>query len=450
MKIAFVTYPAGPLLPPYHGSMGASIYAIASALAKSCEVLVYGVEDQQRGAKSGIYEGARYRFFRSSAKDRLLLRTRDRLSRLVQIATPISTSDLLFPSFGRQVARDLEKEQCDVIHVQHCSQYVPIIRAFNPRSKIVLHIHAEWFSQSNLSVIERRIRPVDLLLTVSDYVTRKTQHQIRAVADRCETMYNGIDTQEFDREKDYESAGRREEKRLLYIGGAWPHKGAHVLLDAFKIVAARFPQVRLDIVGPRGFYPLEECFDLKDQTQLRSVAPFFAKNRVALLKRKLRLGSSDQGTYLRFLKEKLAGGLAGKVTFHGFLPRPELIDHYYNADVFVFPPIWNEAFGCTPVEAMAAGTPVVATRSGGIVETIRDHETGFLVERNDSHALAEAILMLLENDALRENMGKAARRRAIEHFHWDTIVAAMYDRYKSLCQVDSTIGTLREQVRAAP
>jgi len=116
--------------------------------------------------------------------------------------------------------------------------------------------------------------------------------------------------------------------------------------------------------------------------------------------------------------------------------------------VFVFPPIWNEAFGCTPVEAMAAGTPVVATRSGGIVETIRDHETGFLVERNDSHALAEAVLKLLENDPLRESMGRAARRRAVEHFHWDTIVAAMYDRYQRLCQVDSTIGIVREPVPA--
>jgi hypothetical protein len=45
-------------------------------------------------------------------------------------------------------------------------------------------------------------------------------------------------------------------------------------------------------------------------------------------------------------------------------------------------------------------------------------------------------------------MGRAARRRALEHFHWDTIVAAMYDRYQSLCQVDSTIGTLREPVPA--
>jgi glycosyltransferase involved in cell wall biosynthesis len=174
---------------------------------------------------------------------------------------------------------------------------------------------------------------------------------------------------------------------------------------------------------------------LNDQTQLRSVAPFFAKNRVALLKRRLGFGPSDQGTYLSFLKEKLAGDLAGKVTFHGFLSRPELIDYYYDADVFVFPPIWNEAFGCTPVEAMAAGTPVVATRTGGIVETMRDHETGFLVEKHDSHALAEAILKLLENDALREIMGRAARRRALDRFDWDTIVTAMHDRYQSLCRV---------------
>jgi glycosyltransferase involved in cell wall biosynthesis len=344
---------------------------------------------------------------------------------------------------------DLEKEQCDVIHVQHCSQYVPIIRAFNPKAKLVLHIHAAWFSQSNLAIIERRLRPLDLLLTVSDYVTRKTQRDVRAIADRCETMHNGIVTHEFDREKDYVSAGRRAEKRLLYIGGVWPHKGPHVLLDAFKIVAARYSQVRLDIVGPQSYFPLEECFDLNNQTQLRSVAPFFAKNRVALLKRKLGFGPADQGTYLGFLKEKLAGDLVRKVTFHNFLTRPELIDHYYNADVFVFPPIWNEPFGATPVEAMAAGTPVVATRSGGILETMRDHETGFLVEKNDCHALAEAILKLLENDPLRESMGRAARKRAFQHFHWDTIVAAMYDRYQNLCRVDSTTDTVKEHVRGA-
>jgi glycosyltransferase involved in cell wall biosynthesis len=440
MKIAFVIYPILPVLPPYHGSVGVPTYQIASALAKSCDVLVYGLEDKQMGAKSGMYEGARYRFFPSSARDRLLFRARDRLSRLVQIWSPMSSSNLLYPSFGHRVAIDLKAEQCDVIHIQHCPQYVPVIRAFNPKAKIVLHLHAELFSQCNLAVIERRLRSLDLLFTVSDYVTHKTQQDIPAIAGRCETMYNGIDAQEFDREKDYKSAGRREEKRLLYIGAVSPHKGPHILLDAFKIVASRFPQVRLDIVGPQVSYPVEEVFDFNDQAQLRSVGPFFAKRRVARLKAKLGIGSPDQGTYLRLLREKLLGDLALKVTFHSLIPRPELIDHYYNADVFVFPSIWNEGFGAPPVEAMAAGTPVVATRSGAMVETVRDQETGFLVEKNDCHALAEAILKLLENDALRERMGRAARKRALEHFNWDRIVAAMHNRYQRLCGANSTSG----------
>jgi len=449
MKIAFVAYPTAELLPPYQGSMGASIYAIASTLAKSCEVLVYGVEDKQRGAKSGIYEGAHYRFFPSSAKDRFAIGARECLSPLIQISSPISTSNLLFPSFGRQVAMDLAKEQCDVVHVQHCSQYVPVIRPFNPKAKIVLHIHAEWFSQCNLAVIERRLRSLDLLLTVSDYVTRKARHDIPALADRCETMYNGIDTREFDREKDYEANNRRKVKRLLYVGGVWPHKGAHILLDAFKMVVARYPQVRLDIVGPQGGpYPLEECFDLADQVVLPSVVPFFAKHPIGLIKAKLGVGTSDRESYLDLLRAKLTGDLASKVTFHGFLSRPELVDHYYNADVFAFPPIWNEGFGCTPVEAMAAGTPVVATRSGGIVETVHDRKTGFLIEKNDCRALAGAILKLCENNALRESMGRAARQQALERFRWDRIVAAMHDRYQRLCQTDFMASTSEQCVRA--
>jgi glycosyltransferase involved in cell wall biosynthesis len=169
--------------------------------------------------------------------------------------------------------------------------------------------------------------------------------------------------------------------------------------------------------------------------------------------RKLGFGASDQETYLDLLKAKLAGGLADKVTFHGFLSRPELVEYYYNADVFAFPPIWKEGFRYIPVEAMAVGTPVVVTRSGGIVETVRDHETEFLVEKNDCRALAEAILKLLEDDALRERMGRAGRKRALERFNWDRIVAAMQDRYQGLCRADSTTnipGFTRETFASVP
>ena len=215
-------------------------------------------------------------------------------------------------------------------------------------------------------------------------------------------------------------------------------------MDAFKIVAARCPHARLDIVGSKGgIYPLEECFDLADEVSLRDVAPFFAKNPIALVKSKMGLKTSDQKMYLDLLRAKLLGELASKVTFHGRRPRSELIEHYYNSDVFVFPSIWNEGFGAPPVEAMAAGTPVVATRSGAITETVKDHETGFLLEKNDCHALADAILKLFENDTLRERMGRAARKRVLQLFQWDRIIAAMYDRYQSLCRVDSAANSLK-------
>jgi glycosyltransferase involved in cell wall biosynthesis len=109
-----------------------------------------------------------------------------------------------------------------------------------------------------------------------------------------------------------------------------------------------------------------------------------------------------------------------------------LVDLYYNADVFAFAPIWNEGFGIPPIEAMAAGVPVVATRSGAIPEVVKDQETGFLVSKNDPCALAESILKVLHDDGLREKMGRAAWRRAHDNFTWDRVAEKMYNCYSGL------------------
>ena len=434
MNIAFVTYPTAALLPPYHGSMGATIYAIARDLAKTCNVVVYGLADSQAGAKSDFYEGVEYRFIPSSASDRLIGKIRKAVLKLVPLTTPISTSGALFPSFGRKVAADLATRDWDVIHVQHCTQYVPAIRKRNPAAKVVLHIHAEWFSQSNFALIARRIRGLDLLLTVSDFVTEKTKLNFPQSADRCETLYNGIDIKEFDREKDYEASRRQKVKRILYVGGIWPHKGTHIAIDAFKMVEQKYPDVVMDLVGPQGDYPIEEACDLKDRATLQRMAPYFKKKRFSLANLFRRPSKSNE--YLEFLKKKLTPELKDKVTFHGFVSRPDLVRLYYNADVFVFPPVWNEAFGVTPLEAMAAGVPVVVSRCGGIVETVRDQKTGFIVDPDDAPALAQDMLRLLEDDVLREKMGRAGRLRALE-FSWDIVTGGMLARYQALSQADS-------------
>ncbi len=104
---------------------------------------------------------------------------------------------------------------------------------------------------------------------------------------------------------------------------------------------------------------------------------------------------------------------------------------YYDADMFLYPPIWNEAFGLTPLEAMAAGVPVVVSRCGGIVETVQDGKTGFVVEPDNPAALANALLRLAEDNTLRETMGRAGRARALE-FTWHAVTNSMQVRYEQL------------------
>jgi glycosyltransferase involved in cell wall biosynthesis len=435
MKIAFVNQPIDTILPPYQSSVGACTYGAACSLSKSCDVIVYGTRDRHKNFPAEFRQrNVHFRFFSVPLADRLAVRAKEKYTKLFPSCSPASSSEWLFRAFGRQVAEDLRLQVCDVIQVQHCCQYLPVIRALNPRAKIVLQLHAEWFSQNRPAILKERLRHVDLVTTVSDYITEKTRRQYPMIADRCQTIYNAVDAAEFSREGNCNAPARRE-KHILYAGAVSPHKGVHVLLDAFSIVVQEFPEVRLDVVGMQGNYPLAETFELRERELIESIYPFYAYDWIPKLKAKLSLAPADAGTYLAHLKQRLSAEASGKVTFRGFIPRPELVDLYYSADVFAFASIWNEGFGIPPIEAMAAGVPVVATRTGAIPEIVRDQHTGFLVSKNDPRALADSILKLLRDDDLREKMGRAARTWVHANFIWDRVAERMYKCYSELCGI---------------
>ena len=435
MKIGFVNQPIDTILPPYQNSVGACTFGAARSLAKLCDVVAYGMSNVHQS--SPVFDrNARFHFLPSTLKDRWIGRLRRKYLRLVQTSSPISSSPWQFPDFGRHVAIALQQQKCDVIYLQHCLSYAPVIRARNPRSKIVLHLHAEWFSQNKPARLQRWLRHVDLVTTVSHYITEKTKRDFPAIADRCETTYNGIEAEDFVRDRD-SGATRSAKKRILYSGAVSPHKGLHVLVEAFKLVVERFPNVQLDVAGPIGNYPFQENFDLRDQEQLDRLARFYKRDAPPHLRAKFSSATSSAETYLSYLKHLVPQKITGKVTFLGFIPRAHLIDRYYSADVFAFTPVWNEGFGIPPVEAMAAGVPVVASRSGGVVETVIHRQTGFLVEKNNPQQVADAILTLLENDALREAMGKCARQHILNHFTWDRVAADLHKRYRGLCLPNS-------------
>src|SRR5260370_1279198 len=418
MKIAFVNQPIDAILPPYQNSIGACTLGAGCSPAQRCEIVVYGTSDRHKDFPLEHREhNVHFRFFPVPLSDRFAAKAREKFSKVFLACVPGSSSGWLFRDFGRQVAEDLRRQNCDVIHVQHCAQYIPLIRARNPTARIVLQLHAEWFSQNQPEILEQRLRHVDLVTPVSDYISKKTRRQFPLIAGRCHTIYNGVDAAEFSRQREYDRESGRE-KRILYAGALSPHKGLHVLLDAFCMVMDEDPDVRLDLVGSQTSYPLAETFELRDREVIESVYPFYAYDWTARLRAKLSLAPADAGTYLAHLKQRLSAAASEKVAFRGFVPRPELIDLYYDADVFAFAPIWNEGFGIPPIEAIAAWTPVVATRSGAIPEIVRDQRTGFLVPKNDPRALADSILKLLRDQELRLKMGRAARDWVRENFTW--------------------------------
>src|SRR5260370_7466506 len=123
------------------------------------------------------------------------------------------------------------------------------------------------------------------------------------------------------------------------------------------MVVEEYPGGRLDVVCLEASYRLAETFEPRDREVIESVYPFYAYDWTARLRAKLSLAPADAGTYLAHLKQRLSAAASEKVAFRGFVPRPELIDLYYDADVFAFPPLCNAGFRIPPIKSIAAWTP---------------------------------------------------------------------------------------------
>ncbi len=124
-------------------------------------------------------------------------------------------------------------------------------------------------------------------------------------------------------------------------------------------------------------------------------------------------------------------GLASIVRFVGF--RDDLPRWMGGLDVLAHPAD-REGLGIALLQAQAAGVPVVASRAGGMPEAVQDGTTGFLVAPADVPALADALRRLVDDPALRERMGAAARARVLEHFSIDAMVEGNLAVYREVLE----------------
>jgi glycosyltransferase involved in cell wall biosynthesis len=436
MKIAFVHQPINIISSTdRRGSVEIVTYEMTRRLAKYCDVIVYAKKG--RCQKEFEYnQGVQYRRI-STAFDEwhnYLSIAVDKLERLLgvnalsrsirrtfffrNVKRPLFASRWYYWTYAWQVARQLRKEECDIVHIHTFSQFVPIIRAFNPNIKIVLHMHCEWLTQLDQEMIESRLREADLICGVSEYITEKIRCRFPQFAERCQTVFNGVDSNHFLNKNDRGKRKKNDIKQLLFVGRVSPEKGVHVLLDALKKVIGQYPQVQLKLVGDLGPLPIQFHILLSDDPKDSELAQFYRRN------------------YIQCLKDQLSPSVASRVSFTGSIADRQLFNYYRDADVFVFPSVWNEPFGMPIIEAMSKGVPVVATKGGGIPEIVIDGKTGLLVERDDASALADAILRLLQDEKLRKSIAKAARERAVEFFSWDQTVKKLLHLYKVICSAE--------------
>lgn len=113
---------------------------------------------------------------------------------------------------------------------------------------------------------------------------------------------------------------------------------------------------------------------------------------------------------------------------------PLFHEFYERADVYVSPSVWDEPLGLTILEAMAAKTPVVATRKGGVLSIINDRVNGILIRPRNSLQIAQMVNVLLEDDSLREKLGKQAYKTVVEKFSWTKIA----QRFEKLYEIAKT------------
>ncbi|MFG3061699.1 MULTISPECIES: glycogen synthase [unclassified Streptomyces] len=137
----------------------------------------------------------------------------------------------------------------------------------------------------------------------------------------------------------------------------------------------------------------------------------------------------------RDLFEELSRSREGVHWIPKMLPRPDVIQLLTHATVFVCPSVY-EPLGIVNLEAMACGTAVVASRTGGIPEVVDDGRTGLLVDVDDDFEehLARALDSVLADPVAAERLGEAGRERAVKQFGWDTVARRTVRLYEGLLE----------------
>jgi len=273
---------------------------------------------------------------------------------------------------------------------------VPFVQMFHTLGRLknsVAKTPAEVEPEIRLSEEDRIVRLADRVVAANVVERAHLAWYYGASTDRIAVIPCGVDTELFRPMPQVEAKrllALPPDPLLLYVGRLQPIKGLETLLEAMTALDGA---AQLLIVGG-------------DQDEPENGHADYLRERVSVL------------------------GLRERVSFLGAQPQERLRLFYAAADATVMPSYY-ESFGMVALEAMACGSPVIASRVGGLTTTVRDGVTGFLVPEGDAGALAERVALLLEDRGRRAQLGREAQRWAAEH-RWPCVAEAVCRLYSDL------------------
>jgi mannosylfructose-phosphate synthase len=122
--------------------------------------------------------------------------------------------------------------------------------------------------------------------------------------------------------------------------------------------------------------------------------------------------------------------IADSVHLLGYVSDTDLVEYYQRSDLFVLPSLF-EPFGMTALEAMSCGTPIVASKFGGIRNVIADGDNGFLIDPTNALEFGQAVTRLLSDRSLCKRMGEKARSAMVQNYSWEAIAKQHIDFYRT-------------------
>jgi glycosyltransferase involved in cell wall biosynthesis len=294
-----------------------------------------------------------------------------------------------------EMMRIIREVQPDVLHVQDtCDPWYDFTLLFNQIPPLVTTIHdvfrhpgdregAFGAEYTHLLSIYRSQQ----IIVHADALKQVLTQTFRVPSARISVLPHGELGSLYQRR----STGRvvpREPHTLLFFGRIWPYKGLRYLLAAMPLIAERIPDVKLIIAG-RG-EALERYFPNG-----------YDPNRYEIL--------------------------------NDFIPVTEVVGLFQRSALTVLPYTESSQSGVAAL-SYGLGTPVVASRVGGLSEVIRDGEDGFLVPPRDVHALANAIVNVLRNPELQHRLQSAAVVRCQGDLKWSTIAVQTVEVYQRVIE----------------